>query len=494
MNSINTISSLMVRSFITKILIGLLPIFIFSCESEENTNPALITEEVIYLSGERVRIMARVVTNQEINATDHGFYIGENENFSTPIIVSLGQKATPGRFIGEHAGLKTESTYFAKAFLTINGSQTFSNTISFQTLSTNLFDIVPNNGKAGTIVEIFGKNFTSDTRVFFGSNEAEVIGISFESKIRVRVPLASGSSLESVKIISQNKEIESSLTFEYTSGIYRRIEGTFPVPKLYDNIHFQINDNFYVGLGTGVNPSLLNPKIWRYEHSAKDWEETSYQGGGRDRAFSAGSYFGGGTVSNLISLDLWKVEQGNFLQLPNLPFQMVNSIAFILNHTLYVVGGSIGSGRQIYRYDAVTGNWELKGVLPFGVRKNNTFHFGTGEKHFFIDHETKEIFSFNGNHDDISKVGNYPGALTEERGFAVILNNKAYMGLSARSNKVYELDLTDLSWKEKNEYPGITIAETIGVFTKGDLIYLLRSPARASSQVIEFWEFDPMGF
>jgi len=480
--------------YFQSICLGLVALFLLSCEQEGTTEPALLTEEVLYLSGEQVRLLGRVITNQEINASDHGFYIGDNENFSNPIIVSLGQKARPGRFIGEYIGLETERTYYAKSFATINGKQIYSNTINFTTLSTDLISVSPNNGRPGDIVEISGKNFTADTKVLFGQTPAEIIDISFESKIRVRVPSSGNRRIETVQIISQGTEVENTLLFEYTSGLYRKLESDFPLPKLYSNIHFQYDGEFFIGLGRMANVFQLNSKIWKYNTLTNRWVETSYGGGPQDNAFSAGNYFGGGAGTAAFSTDFWKFEQGSFVKLSDLPFHMANSIAFTLNQTLYVVGGGILEGRQIFRYDPGSGIWELKGVLPFPVSKSFSIHFGDGKKHFFINTESKEIFSFNGNNEDITKEGTFPGPMNPDIGFGVVLNDKAYIGLSARSNRIYEWDLTSFTWKLKNDFPGTTIGETIGIFTKNDLIYLLRSPIRSSPLTIEFWEFDPMGF
>ena len=96
-------------------LISLLLIFfgIFSsCEEESQVTTSLITEEVIYLSGERARVLGRIITNQNVDASDHGFYISENESFSQPIIISLGERVAPGRFIGETSELDIQKKYF----------------------------------------------------------------------------------------------------------------------------------------------------------------------------------------------------------------------------------------------------------------------------------------------------------------------------------------------------------------------------------------------
>jgi hypothetical protein len=63
-----------------------------SCEEEVDVSPSLVTEDILYVSGERVRLLARIITTENINASDHGFHIADNEAFSNPIIVSLGKE------------------------------------------------------------------------------------------------------------------------------------------------------------------------------------------------------------------------------------------------------------------------------------------------------------------------------------------------------------------------------------------------------------------
>jgi len=114
---------------------GLLSLLIFifgifsSCEEVEDFTTSLATEDVLYLSGERVRLLGRILTTQAVNATDHGFYIATNESFTQPLIISLGQRTNPGRFIGETSGLQVDQRYFVKSFLALEGEMLFGNII-----------------------------------------------------------------------------------------------------------------------------------------------------------------------------------------------------------------------------------------------------------------------------------------------------------------------------------------------------------------------------
>lgn len=139
----------------------------FACEEQLDLTPSIITENALLVSGERMRLSGRVITTQNIAASDHGFYISDNEGFSQPIIISLGVRESPGRFIGETTGLEIEKTYFVKSFVELPEGIVFGNVVNIETLSPRLIDFSPSNGQSGITVTINGVNITEDVRVFF---------------------------------------------------------------------------------------------------------------------------------------------------------------------------------------------------------------------------------------------------------------------------------------------------------------------------------------
>lgn len=145
-----------------------------ACTEDDPETTILVTEEVLFASGEQLRILGRLITNQSINANDHGFYLASDENFSNPLLISLGPKEGPGRFIGETSGLNTGQTYFVKAFMDLGSGPEFGNVIEVATLNPGIESFSPKFGKENGELFILGRNFTSDTRVFFGDQEAEI--------------------------------------------------------------------------------------------------------------------------------------------------------------------------------------------------------------------------------------------------------------------------------------------------------------------------------
>ncbi|UJP65603.1 IPT/TIG domain-containing protein [Mongoliitalea daihaiensis] len=486
-----------------KYTFGLLSMLIFigsifsSCEEIDDFTTSLVTEEVIYLSGERVRLLGRVITVQEVRATDHGFYISTNESFGQPLIISLGERLSPGRFIGETSALQVEQRYFVKSFLQVDGELIFGNTLELTTLQPASTSLQPNNGRQGDVINILGRNFTADSRVFFGETEGQVIGIDFESRIRVRIPVAE-APVVSIKVISQGREMIVPDLFEYTIGTYKKIS-EFPRPQRYfDNVFLQQGTDFYVGLGTDRRLSF-NPEMWKFNILAQQWYQVSFEGRPVRFAFNSSQYFGSGSLfldrlPFFLVGDFWKLEaDGSFLKLPDVPFVEANALAFELNGNLYVAGGENGFGQETYRYTPTTGTWMRVNNTPFRVTKANSSFVYEG-KFYILNPETREIFAYTPETDSWAFVTNYPGLPGGTGGFGAVIDGRAYIGMENRSNRIWELNMSNLNWALKNDFPGVIQASNVGVYVHSGLIYFLRSADLQLPGNMELWEFDPKGF
>ena len=86
----------------------------WSCTEEESTPVLVSTEDILFVGGDKLRVSGRLLTNREVFADEHGFVFSTDASFSSPILLSLGEKKEPGRFIGEKSGFKIGQTYFVK--------------------------------------------------------------------------------------------------------------------------------------------------------------------------------------------------------------------------------------------------------------------------------------------------------------------------------------------------------------------------------------------
>lgn len=481
------------------LLILLAGLFV-SCREDVDFAPSLLTEEVLYLSGERVRLLGRVITNQVVEASDHGFHVSTSEQFSQPIVISLGERSGPGRFIGESDGLEAGTRYYVRTFLKTSSGEIFGNTITLESLLPGVNTMAPNNGRAGIVVTITGRNLGNDVEVYFGPNKAQVLGIDFETRIRVQVPQATSSAVVPVRVLSQGREMTLGSPFEYTTGKYS-IVGNFPFDfRLYDNVSIQDGKDFYVGMGIfalGLSQTLTN-RFWKYDLDVKTWSEVPFGGDGLFRAFSTGRYFGGGLGNFTIhpsnaSLNFWKIENGNFVKLRDLPSSAYLSASFETPDAVYVMGNGFGTGREILRYDKATDSWTQKMDAPIAINIH-TMNFAYQGKQYFVDQASKLVFAYDPVDENWVQVTSYPGNLTKDRGFGLTIDNIAYMGLENRSEQVWELNMQTLNWGLKNDFQGMTQARNVGVFQDSGKIYILRNNEIQVSGVMQLWLFEPKGF
>jgi hypothetical protein len=467
-----------------------------SCEDEVFQEPSVITEEVLFVSGENARFLGRVITNQVVDVADHGFYISETENFSNPKIISLGERNRPGRFIGEVTGLSIQKNYFVKAFVKVGDAVYTSDILTLRTLSPKIDAFFPTSGLEGELIAITGSNFTNDTKVFFGTREAQVVKRTFESLIQVRVPAIQNKPLETVRVVTQGKEMVFGLEFEYVIGKYSKLPN-FPFPdRIFENIALFENGNLYVGLGNARTNSLIS-NIWKYDTNSSAWSNTGFAGRSLFMAFSSSTYFGGGTsvISKppyTFARDFWKIQNGAFVKLPDLPFDNIKALAFETATSLYVMGGELADSKSVWMYEKSSGTWRQLSSAPIPINYDS-FHFHYGGNHYFISPE-KDLYQFQLSNNSWTVISKFPGIMGNGRGLGLVIGDRVYLGLGGRSNELWELNMTNLNWVRKRDFTGSISSKNVGAYTQGGLLYFLRSAEIELPGAMEFWSLDPKGF
>ena len=125
-----------------------------SCTQEDDTPILVSTEDLLFVGGDKIRISGRLLTNKEVVATDHGFLFSLESSFSSVQTLSLGEKNSPGRFIGESSGFKIGQTYFAKAYAEVNGQRIEGEVLELKTLTPVVTNFSPNYASVGDEVII----------------------------------------------------------------------------------------------------------------------------------------------------------------------------------------------------------------------------------------------------------------------------------------------------------------------------------------------------
>ncbi|HMQ06126.1 MAG TPA: IPT/TIG domain-containing protein [Saprospiraceae bacterium] len=467
-----------------------------SCE-EEDSFVSLITEEIIFTNSDIVRVLARVIGAGDVMIEDHGFQISENEQFGTFLRVSLGSRERVGRFIGEITGLDSEKLYYIRAFSISEGREIFGNTLSFTTLIPEIQNFTPKVGLTGSLVVLKGKNFTTDIKVFFGDREAVITDRRFDAELTVRVPSPGNQNIEKVSIHFQGNRIEFEEPFEYITGSYEKISDFPDNQQFSENIYFQSNGKFYAGLGLYQN-NQLNDKMWEFSLADNQWTEVNFPGGFHGGGFFAGEYFGSGVSqfigsASQLGRDFWRIQNGSFQKLPDLPFETYRSPAFVIRNELYVVGQSLFTPRIVNKYNPSTGLWTRLPDADFTVLSIQP-RFTHNDKQYFVNHEGA-VLEFDPGTNAWTKIDDYPGDSSRSFGFGVVIGNKAYIGLYLRSSEIWELDLETMKWTPKVNFPGSTFAHNAGIFVEDGIIYILRSGETNTPALtrMELWKFDPNG-
>lgn len=466
-----------------------------SCTQENDTPILVSTEDLLFVGGDKVRISGRLLTNQEVLATDHGFLFSTESSFASAQTLSLGQKNGPGRFIGESTGFKIGQTYFAKAFADINGQRIEGDVVELKTQTPAVTRFSPTYASAGNEMVIEGRNFPEGTKVFFGAQEAQIVQNLFESKLTIRIPAPTGQNIVPVRLVIQDKEIILSQPFEYQAGKFTKVSEFPGQVRLLHNVYFTNSAGFHVGLGR-VRLSDSYQKFQRYDPLGNTWSEVNFPGNPTHYAFASSQYLGGGAIE--VNRDVFQFERSfyringsSFERLPDLPFNTREAMAVDWNGKLFLFGGRDGAGSVVREYDAVRRTWSQKSQAPFDM-SGTTAAFKYGER-IFVLAASGQVWEYNPNQDSWQLRSTYPGNVGQGYPFAQVIGKKAYMGLYRRTQELWEFDLETGVWKSKNPIIGLPQSINVGHFQFNGAIYILRSAEEMVSGLIpmDLYKFEP---
>ena len=467
----------------------------WSCTQEDDAPILVATEEVLFVGGDKIRISGRLLANREVFAEDHGFEFSTQASFANSIIVSLGEKSQPGRFIGEKSGFKLSQTYFVKAFATINGERLEGKVIELSTLAPAVSSFAPTYGLAGQELVILGKNFPEGTKVFFGNQEAPVLQNVFESKLTVKIPSPSGQIVVPIKLRIQDKEITLSTPFEYQAGKYTKVSDFPGNVRIYDNSYFSNAAGFHVGLGR-IKLGDSYAGFQRFNPASGTWTEVEFPGNRRRFAFATANYLGGGALEPsrdqfVYDRSFWKINGSRFERLGDLPFNSRDALAVDWEGGLILFGGLDGASLLVRVYDPVQRTWVTKRNAPVALGRNAAA-FARATR-VIVMGSNGQVWEYNPPLDSWQLLTTYPGNKGQGYPVAEVIGNKAYLGLFRATQELWELDLETLKWKTKNQIIGLPQSITSGYFQYNGSIYFLRAPEESVSGTLtmELYKFDP---
>ena len=486
--------------FIRKLFIVFIAsIFFVACLEDEMIPTRVVSEEIVFVSGETAILTGRIISNSQLSITDHGYEISSSEDFSNPIIISLGEKNIPGRFVAETNSLEIFQQYYCRSYANESGTTLYGNTLSFNTLKQVLVDFEPKIGRAGQKIKIEASNLTQDTRVLFNDKLIPSIELSNESFIEFTVPALEDNFKVDVKVISQNDTLCFEDQFEYIIGVWTEEEEFINFRKQKDATYIETEEFVMYGMGTSVGSQFPIELIYKMDKATKTWEEMDYPYFGTIGAFTAGNYFGGGSDTKILPLDdelsldnkIFRVDEEINL-IGTMPVPLYGSIAHLINNKIYIYSGlKVDKKRNsnVFSYDIDSGEWNLDVIANY-LFEVGTLSWTYNDKAYFLNQDGS-IVENNPANNDWRVVGETFPAPVSTNGLAIQKDDMVYVGLFKQRKFLYELDMTTLSWKQKNSYPGSTDdLSSAGWINDGD-VYILKNTEDDPPYI---WSFDPEAF
>lgn len=471
-----------------------------SCVKDEvSTEVAVYTEEVVFSSGEQAIMTGRVLAEGVVRIQDHGFHIDTDENFSNPIVISLGEISLPGRFVGQTDQLNIKVNYFCRSFIVSDGMTILGNVLSFNTLAPKAIDFEPKEANPNNKLTIEGINLTADTKVLWGDQLITPNSISAETFVEINIPQIDNSSSVIIQIIAQGDTSAIDIPFEYIVGEWTD-DGLLDDPlKNTRHVFFEEGDDFVYGLGL-INGNITNTvQVLNKDNFQRN--TIFFPGTPVEGAFFNETYFGGGSTTKVLndemsftaSTEFWHYDDQSFTQLADAPKALYQAVALVAGDKIYLYGGedSIRTDNyNIYIYDISNDSWS--GGTNSPISPSLRFpNFHLDGYNYFV---TTEGITFR--HDLLNntwdQVASFPTEPKED-GLSLPLNGVVYVGMQESSRRFYVYRPATDTWRTKTSLPNNNPFTTMGGWTHNDELHVVRISQTNFVQRI-LWRLAPEAF
>ncbi len=515
-------------SLFKKIFIITITALFISCESEEvNQNVLVQTSAIVYTSSESAIVqgsLLRLGSNE--SAEDIGFEISLNEDLSDSRLVSLGERASLGRFIAEIKNLIPDNTYFVRAYVRNGESISFGEILSFETLIPRILSFSPSTAQIGDEISIFGENIPDSISIFFGETRAQVQDVLFQTQVNVRVPKTDGEIKVPIRIEFGDLSVTFKEDFEYVTGTYGQVRefpeyyfrftGVTLVPTNYfETFGFQQGVELVFGLGREYYNAQTedNQFVYSYNMESDAWQQTYIP----DTAyvpFALNNKFGGGQYNDRtqgFNNEVWQYENGNIVPIDPFPFDIFHGVGVELNGTEYIMGGMTqvaGTSvfttprKDLYRplspiYRKEGSQWVLttetvKGVSSLEAQLPN---FVINDIAYFMGMDG-DLWSFDESTFTWEFKSNYPGRMGYN-GVCAVLDGLVYIGLLSGAQDMWAYNPVENTWTPKNEFPIRNGGDVLASGVFNDRVFFIKnglqinSASPADVRAVEVWVLNP---
>ncbi|MEO1260057.1 MAG: kelch repeat-containing protein [Bacteroidota bacterium] len=487
--------------FFKPILFGILvAALLFSCvEDTVSTDVSVYTEEVVFASGQRAIMTGRLLAEAAVGVQDHGFQIDTEESFPSPIIVSLGEKDVPGRFVGQTEALNIEVSYYCRAFIQTKGELKTGNIIPFSTLTPFAVDFEPKEGKQNNQVTIEGRNLTDDTRILWNGNEITPNSIVAETFAEINVPAIADDPVIDLAILSQGSTSALNDPFEYIIGEWTEVGQLDDIIKNTRHVFFEDGEEFIYGLG--LAQSNLTSAVQILNKNTLQRTTIALPGQAVEGAFYHEGFVGSGSMTRVfnemmpidLSGEFFKYENQSFTKLADVPKRLYLAVGLVADEKLYLYGGETEDRQRnfaSYIYDIATDTWTLGFESPFSPLSAYPFFHLAGFNYFVLEDGTTWRHDYTNN--NWEQMADFPTDV-KEYGVSLILDGHAYVGMQDTNRRIYVYRPETNSWRSKNSLPDNNPFNTLGGWINNGEIFIVRNEVSVPTNRV-LWKLDPLAF
>lgn len=488
-----------------------LSLFIFitglfaSCLDEFEGNQVIVLSEgLLEVTSEDVTLVGRLLTTTE-KPSEIGFYVDSDSDFGSPTILQSNQEPELGTFISTSNLLAYETEYFAKAYAIVEGQVFFGEVITFTTNLPSIVSIEPLQAAIGDKVTINGLNITDDVRVFFGTQEAEIISLVDKSTLTVTVPDIGTEVFTNIQLVMRDDPFVFDDPFIYYTGSWE-VFSEFPFDNQFSGSAFFRSDNeIVVGYGRNISGGDNSPLFFLLDNAANSWSTIA----GPDvlnpvfDPINFDNGFGGGTIAIFSGLfqtnESWSLDFDTFTWTnnPNLNIVGLSSAVFAeLDGSDFIFGGldaGVNVISSIWRGDVEAGDLTLVSEAPVDVVSTEA-HFVYNDKLYYQSDEFT-LVEYDPASDTWSDFIVFDESIGE-RNIAVVIGDKAIVGLGLANVNMYEIDMVEKIVVQKNTFSGAPDERNVAYWAYNDKLYVFRTASTFQSSLRGFenmvvWELDP---
>ncbi len=475
-----------------------LPLLWWSCEPEPlQTGVSVFTEEVVFSSGESAIMTGRILAQGNVDVSDHGFQIDTSAQFPSPIVVSLGERSVPGRFVGEVHELRVRQQYYCRAFMERNGEQVTGNVIPFSTVSPQVLDFSPKEGTGGTPVTITGVNLTADAHVLWNGKVIVPQEVVAEALLPFQAPPLTDQPVVTLRVVAQGDTLTLPEPFEYIIGKWTEVATLPDNDRNQRHVFFEDGDKFIYGLGIAMGHMSAAMQI--LDKQTLQLSTIFFPGNPTEGAFFSGGFFGGGSLFKVtspqqslqLSREFWRYGDETFTRLADIPASLYQAACIATDDKVYVYGGERADRSRnflVWMYDIATDEWKALNPAPVTTLAGLP-HFRLGNYHYVVSPEG-QTWRHDPATDTWERRADYPAPTDVEYGVSLVLAGKAFAGMQGTSRKMLVYRPDSDSWRTKAGFLELNPSYTVGGWTSNDRIYVMRIQSFGGT-TRTLWQLEP---